>query len=63
MAITNEDLIIKLQQGNLYFANLMDEYVDDSVYSLDVNYELFNRATCVFLLLTGFQFQLEGLVQ
>ena len=56
MAITNEDLIIKLQQGNLYFANLMDEYVDDSVYSLDVNHELFDRATCVFLVLTALQF-------
>ena len=40
MAITNEELLTKIQQGSLYFANLVDECVDESVYSLDVNYEL-----------------------
>jgi hypothetical protein len=52
------DLLSKVQQANLYFANLMDRYVDSFVYSLERDECINAKVNDLYLLLEAMDFQL-----
>jgi hypothetical protein len=52
------NITAKLQQGKLYFANLMDEYVDHSVYGIDTDDSLFCRANYAYNLIEALEYEL-----
>lgn len=54
----NIDLFSKVQQANLYFANLMNEYVDSFVFSLDRNENIKHKADELYELLEAIQYQM-----
>lgn len=56
---TNEQVIAKLQQAKLYYANLMDQYVDSFVFGIDQNGELACKSLALFNLITAIEYQLE----
>ena len=57
--LTNIDLISKLQQAKLYFANLMDEYVDSFVFSIDRDEKLADKVNCIYELIEALEFQIR----
>ena len=52
------DLFSKVQQANLYFANLMNEYVDSFVYSMDRDECINDKVNNLYLLLEAIQYQM-----
>ena len=57
--LTNIDLISKLQQARLHFANLMDEYVDSFVFSIDRDEKLADKVNCIYELIEALEFQIR----
>lgn len=56
---TNIQVLAKIQQANLYYANLMDQYVDSAVFGIDQNPELKSKADYLFNLLNAIKYQLD----
>jgi hypothetical protein len=52
------DLLSKVQQANLYFANLMNEYVDSFVYSMERDERINAKVNDLYELLEAMDFQL-----
>jgi hypothetical protein len=52
------DLLSKVQQANLYFANLMNEYVDSFVYSMERDERINTKVNNLYELLEAMGYQL-----
>lgn len=55
----NVDVISKIQQAKLYFANLMDEYVDSFVFSIDRNEGLSDKVNYLYSLIEAIEYQIR----
>jgi hypothetical protein len=53
------DLFSKVQQSNLYFANLMDKYVDSFVYSMDRDEKINLKVNELYEVLEAIQYQMS----
>jgi len=53
------DLQAKLQQSKLYFANLMDKYVDSYVFGISSDDCASNKTEYVFFLIEAIEYQME----
>ena len=53
------NVVAKLQQAKLAFANLMDQYVDSFVFGIDYNPELTCNINALFYAIEAIEFQLE----
>lgn len=53
------NIVAKLQQAKLYYANLMDEYVDSFVFGIDFNSELTQKTYYVYSLIEAMEFQFK----
>lgn len=56
--LTNLDLISKIQQAKLYFAKLMDEYVDSFVFSIDRDEAVADKAKYLYELIEAIEYQI-----
>jgi hypothetical protein len=52
------NVVAKLQQGRLYYANLMDEYVDQSVFGIANDESLLCKTNYIFNLIEALEYQL-----